>query len=407
MGLGVIGLWGRSAGDIGSARVHWSIVAYGSQSARIVVEIDTQQLPPAVTRHTNNCAWAGPGHVTISARGRDVGPDFRGEGRQIFADELGRFADRDGRSDIAQISSHLTQPLKVAVCGRRGVGVRTFAQALAARGVAVIGGMVEGDADVAILVVAEVAKPEDLAALADLGAAGTPVLMVLNKADLAGSGPGGPVATAHRRAAELHKRAGVPVVPMVGLLAEAAPTARDIEALRVLAREPADLSTPDAFVSGPHRLPAAARAELLATLDRFGVAHAALEVSRGADAAMLRARLRALSETDRVLATLESVAAPVRYRRVRRALAELRGMGDEQVGRFLAADDTVVGVMAAAVDVVQAAGLWVDPGCDASAHLRRARRWHGYSRGPVSALHRSCGADIARGSLRLWGQVSR
>jgi hypothetical protein len=62
-------------------------------------------------------------------------------------------------------------------------------------------------------------------------------------------------------------------------------------------------------------------------------------------------------------------------------------------------------MMAAAVDVVEAAGLSVDRGDDPSSHLRRAAHWRRYSRGPVDALHRSCGADIARGSLRLLGRT--
>ena len=68
-------------------------------------------------------------------------------------------------------------------------------------------------------------------------------------------------------------------------------------------------------------------------------------------------------------------------------------------------DATVLAVMAAAVDVVEAAGVEVDRGDDSAAHLRRAVHWRRYSRGPVGALHRSCGADIARGSLRLIGRV--
>jgi hypothetical protein len=61
--------------------------------------------------------------------------------------------------------------------------------------------------------------------------------------------------------------------------------------------------------------------------------------------------------------------------------------------------------MAAAVDVVEAAGLRVDLGDGEATHLRRAVTWQRYSRGPVSAVHRSCGADIARGSLRLWSRA--
>jgi len=99
----------------------------------------------------------------------------------------------------------------------------------------------------------------------------------------------------------------------------------------------------------------------------------------------------------------------VRYRRVRSALAELNSLavqsGDERLPEFLSTDDTVLAVMAAAVDVVEAEGAAVDRGDDAAAHLRRAVHWQRYSRGPVDALHRSCGADIARGSLRLLGRT--
>ncbi|HTI75954.1 MAG TPA: hypothetical protein VL634_13240, partial [Mycobacterium sp.] len=68
-------------------------------------------------------------------------------------------------------------------------------------------------------------------------------------------------------------------------------------------------------------------------------------------------------------------------------------------------DATVLAVMSAAVDVVEAAGIRVDRGDDSAAHLRRAVRWRHYSRGPVTSLHRACGADISRGSLRLLGQM--
>ena len=42
---------------------------------------------------------------------------------------------------------------------------------------------------------------------------------------------------------------------------------------------------------------------------------------------------------------------------------------------------------------------------DLSAHLPRAVRWQRYSRASMSELHRTCGADIARGSLRLWSRA--
>jgi hypothetical protein len=58
--------------------------------------------------------------------------------------------------------------------------------------------------------------------------------------------------------------------------------------------------------------------------------------------------------------------------------------------------------MHAAARVLRDAGREVDAGRSADAHLRRAVYWHHYSNGPVSDLHRSCGRDVARGSLRLW-----
>jgi hypothetical protein len=111
----------------------------------------------------------------------------------------------------------------------------------------------------------------------------------------------------------------------------------------------------------------------------------------------------------------------VRYQRVLQAVAELealaarRGSLGERISGFLSHDDTVVARMAAAMDLAEAAGLDPDnPGSfdldrdvhrDPSAHLPRAVRWQRYSRASASELHRACGADIARGSLRMWSQA--
>jgi hypothetical protein len=89
------------------------------------------------------------------------------------------------------------------------------------------------------------------------------------------------------------------------------------------------------------------------------------------------------------------------------AVAELETLAvtDRRVGEFLSRDDTVVARMKAAVDVVEAVGMKVDHCDTAAAHLRRAVDWHRYRRGPVAGMHRACGADIVRGSLRLWTKV--
>jgi hypothetical protein len=181
-------------------------------------------------------------------------------------------------------------------------------------------------------------------------------------------------------------------------------------ALRVLLDAPADLTSADAFLHCEHPLPRQVRGRLLGTLDRFGIAHGVLAVGDGADAAALTALMRKISLVDRVVAHLDAAAAPVRYLRVKSAIAELRALAaqfnDEQLDQFLTTDDTVLAVMTAAVDVVEAAGVFVDRGDDAEAHRRRAVYWRRYGRGPVGELHRRCSADICRGSLRLLGRPS-
>jgi len=134
-----------------------------------------------------------------------------------------------------------------------------------------------------------------------------------------------------------------------------------------------------------------------------------LALGEGADAATVSVVLRRASQIDSVVEHIEAAGATVRYRRVRSSLTELNSLamqsGDERLATFLSTDETVLAVMAAAVDVVEAEGAAVARGDDAAAHLRRAVHWRRYSRGPVDALHRSCGADISRGSLRLLGRT--
>ena len=328
------------------------------------------------------------------------------EGHQIFTTELTRFAQRAGDSRMTALIEAVSGPLKVAVRGRDGVGRGTVAAALVGAGVVVVAD--EDDADVVVVVVAEAVKPEDRAMLR-VGTSGSspaprPTLVVLNKADLAGFGAGGPIAVADRRAAEIQARTGVPTVPMVGLLAGATLDDELVTALRALTAEPADLSSTDGFLSAGHSVPPSVRVRMLDTLDLFGIAHGVLALQQATEAAALPAVLRRLSQVERVTARLAVVGAEVRYGRVRSALVSLRTMaagGVPGLAEFLSGDDAVLAVMAAAVDVVRAVGLTVDDGDKPAAHLHRALHWHRYSRGPVNHLHRHCGADICRGSLRL------
>ncbi|WP_246227827.1 hypothetical protein [Mycolicibacterium helvum] len=252
-------------------------------------------------------------------------------------------------------------------------------------------------ADLVVYVLAETLKPEDRRALTE---SPRPAVAVLNKADLAGFGGEGPVVAAAAHCRRLRELTGVPIYPLAGLAALAAvdDTVIDdelVEALRALTTDPADLGSTDRFAATAHRLPDATRQRLLTQLDLFGIAHGVLAMRDGADRTGLVTALRRASAVDGLLAGIDTAAAPVRYRRLTEAHA----------AKFPAAgetDEQVAARMAAAVEVVRAAGMTVDDGVTATAHLQRAITWQRYSRGPVSRLHRSCGVDIARGSLRLW-----
>ena len=351
---------------------------------------------------------------------------MRGQGHRNFADELARFAAGHADPRVTAITERTAAPLHVLVRGRRGVGRGTVARALdragVARGISVTAA--DGrNADVLVYVVAEVVKPEDIDAIA---AAGRPVLAVLNKADLAGSlsRGDGPIAAARTRCAELAALVGAPVVPMTGLLAVAALDELDAPlwaALQTLAAHPGTAAALDGsfagFMAADHAVPADVRLRLLDTLDLFGIALGVAAVRQGRTAAQVRTLLRRTSGVDAVLSGISIAGAEVRYRRVLDAATKLEalavGSGEsaETISGFLSRDDTVIARMAAAVDLAEAAGLdpdnsgAADRDRDASAHLRRAVRWQRYSCASVSDLHRACGADIARGSMRLWSQA--
>jgi hypothetical protein len=323
-----------------------------------------------------------------------------------FIEELTHLAETMGSPHLTPIIGRLQRPVRVAVAGRAGVGRGQVEAALRHRGVVVA----QQEADVWVLVVAEAVKAEDLATVR---AARGPVLIVLTKADLAGTGPGGPIAVARRRAVDVRRRTGVPTVPMVGLLGALDGPLEDdlVQALQRFVTEPPNLADVNAFVDDPHPVPAAVRARLLERLDRFGIAHAVLALADDCDPGRLGAHLSSLSLLGEVLGALDAVAAPVRYRRLDIALRETRclavGLPDDRLSELLAADLVAMAVMSAAVDVIEAADLSVDRGDTAAAHLDRAVRWRRYGRGPVDAMHRRCSADIVRGSLRLLAGMRR
>ncbi|MGE2717402.1 hypothetical protein ACQI4L_25365 [Mycolicibacterium litorale] len=303
-----------------------------------------------------------------------------------FEEVLTRLAQECGdarvSAAISRVVARLGAPLRVTVSGRAGVGRTTLTRVLAGAGLRIVE-QTDG-ADVAVVVVAEVVKPEDRSSVARGRDAGVPVLVVC-KADLTGPVP----------QEALRRAAGAPVVAAVALLADLRLDDQARDALRTLAAQPAGGAPP---------LPHDDQARLVRLLGRYGIAHGVAALRDGVDVDRLPGLLRGLGNLDAVLGQLDALTAPARYRRVRAALTGLQALatGSDAVADFLAGDDAVLAAMTAAVDVVQAAGLRVDPRDDPAAHLRRAVRWRAYSRGPVSPLHRACGADISRGSLRLF-----
>ncbi|MGO8768022.1 hypothetical protein [Mycobacterium sp.] len=320
----------------------------------------------------------------------------------MFVDELERFAAEVSDPRCTAIAKRVATPLRVAVSGRRGVGRSTVAHALARAGD--LRGTITltskpARADVDVYVVADVVKPEDRDAIA---ATARPVLAVLNKADLIattepGRHPHGPTVAARNRCARLSARTGMPVEPLVGLLAVAVLDNLVDDtmwaALQALAAQ--------------RSVPTQLRCGLVDTLDVFGVAQAVAAIRRGASRAETGALLRGLSCVDEVVDKIGVLGAQVHYQRVLDAAAELETLAvtDRRMAEFLSRDETVVARMLAAMDVVEAVGMNVDRCDTAAAHLRRAVQWHRYRCGPVAGMHRACGADIVRGSLRLWAKV--
>ena len=284
-----------------------------------------------------------------------------------------------------------TGPVRSEVLGRPGCGRRTVARMLRAAGVVVAGP--GGESEVDVYVVAETLKPEDRAVLTRPA---RPCVAVLNKADLTGFGGDGPFAAAAAHCERLRQSIGTPIYPLAALAAVAALErgvldGAMVDALQLLTAEPATLASADGFVAAEHRLIRPVRERLLAELDLFGIAHALVALRDGAGVA---AALRRASGVDAVLAAITRAAAPARYHRL-----------VEDTTAEIGSDDAAVAArMAAAIAVVEAAGMPVDHDHDddVDAHLRRAVAWRRYSRGPVSDLQRRCADDIVRGSLRRW-----
>lgn len=230
--------------------------------------------------------------------------------------------------------------------------------------------------------------------VSDTAGPSKPDLAVLTEAELIGFTGAGPMTGAVARCAELSRSTGVPVVPLSATAALAAldPGVLDDDLFAVL----------QALAVGPTRPIPALRARLTAELGLFGIANAVTALRAGADRTAVRRTLRRVSGVDVVRAEIERVAAPARYRRIEAALTELSGLaagpGGARFARLLAGDEMVLARMAAAAEVVRAAGMTAGPGGDL---LSVAVWWRRYADGPVSELHRACGADLSRAALRL------
>lgn len=359
--------------------------------------------------------------------GVTIGRVYRpGKGQQIFVDELAQFAAGVEDSRVRAIARRAGRSVRVAVRGRPGVGCRTVARGLqgalddvdisseAAEAAGAAGAAEAGEAaeaaEVDVYVAVEVLKPEDRDAMAARPA----VLVVLNKADLLGFGGDGPLAAARDRCVALSRfpgLIGVPVEPMVGLLAAAALDGLDDDGwagLWALAAHPAAQECLElgfaGFLAADLPVTPQLRMRLLGSLDLFGVALVVAAMRRGGSQAQVRTLLRRVSGVDVVLARLEAACAEVRYRRVLEAVAQLEALAASAppagpaISDFLRSDDTVLARMAVAMDAVLTSRLPPGPG----ESLARAVHWQRYSQESVNGVHQACGTDITRGSLRLW-----
>ena len=257
--------------------------------------------------------------------------------------------------------------MRVRVAGRSGAGRRAVVRALLGAGIPVTA----GEADVDVYVFVETPNADDRAALATRV---RPTVAVLNKADLAGFPV--PMALAADRCRELRRETGVRVCPLSALLAVAGtdPAVLDepaLGALRTLA------------AGAPGGIVQEMRRRLAAELDVYGTALAVAALRDGAAGTAIAELLFAVSGIAEVVAEIERAAAVVRYR------------------RLAGADTGGPARIAAAGAVLDAAGAPA-PGVAPADHLARAIHWQRYARGPVSALHRACAQDVARGALQLW-----
>lgn len=322
----------------------------------------------------------------------DGATDVKGVGMSVdqLIAELSAHADVTGRSALRPVIDELSRPIRVRTVGRPGVGRRTLTAALHDAGLAVV----QTRSDIEVLVIAETAKPEDCRISA---AADGPIVIALNKADVLG-------AALPDRVELVRRVTGAPVIAVSALLATAVLDDELLAALRVLAAEPADLNSTDLFCAAPHPLDTDTRARLLAVLDLHGIGESTAAIRAGADAGVLTALLRRTSNIDEVLAGVRAATAPLRYRRLCASMTRLRALAvrtaDQRLDAMLSGDTAVRAAGDAAAEVVGAAGPEAGPGDP----LWRAVRWQRYSRGPVNALHRRCGADLARAALRsgLW-----
>ena len=293
----------------------------------------------------------------------------------------------------ARLAADVSAPLRVGVAGRPGAGRDTVRRALRGAGAVVAEPGEPADIDVRVCV--ETLTGADVAAIS---AGQRPAVAVLNKADLSCFRGAGPMAVAAQRCRELERGTGVPTLPLAALLA-------------VAASDPAILDR--ALIGGlgavlvePQRLTSAIRRRLLAELDLFGIAVAAAAVCDGADRSALAVLLRGVSGLPAVLDAIDRAGAPIRYRRLVDALNTVAEVASgDRVAEFLAGDTVVLARMASAAEVVGAPRISADSSTGCADHLRRAIHWRRYAQGPVSELHRACGADIARGALRLWSQA--
>ncbi len=226
----------------------------------------------------------------------------------------------------------------------------------------------------------------------------SPVVVVLAKADTI-ENPGD-------IAERMSKSLGTPVLPLMSTIAASVASGRPrtFDALRPVAHTVTDdmLLTPDRFLAADIAVSQGDRAELVEQIESFGigVVAAALTENRVADDAILRSLLTRRSGIEDVVRAVRRAVDGVRVGREGRLLHRLSELaahdpvGNADIERYLASDESVVAIMRAGLRALGESE--VDAPTSSTVH-----QWFDRFRSTREPSHARAALAVARGYTRI------